>query len=143
MARISTATRESISLGRLDPSSAYNDMPQAISNASTQISNMASEMQEIERKKQEALSTIDMNKSRAEMSMELQTLHDDVVKQHADNPKAAEQAFNDKAPEIKSMYESRFADDVYSQAEFSGISELVYGRARMHFGSWKSAQEVA
>lgn len=142
MARISTAARESISLGRLDPSSAYNDMPQAISNASTQISNMANKIQEIELQKQEALSTIEMNKSHAEMGRDLQTLHDDIEKQYADDPKAAEQAFNDKAQEIKGSYENRFANDVRSQAKFSSISETLYGQARESFNSWKSAQEL-
>lgn len=142
MARISTAARESISMGRLDPSSAYNDMPQAISNASTQISNMANKIQEIELQKQEALSTIEMNKSHAEMGRDLQTLHDDIEKQYADDPKAAEQVFNDKAQEIKGTYENRFANDVRSQAKFSSISETLYGQAREGFSSWKSAQEL-
>lgn len=142
MARISTAARESISLGRLDPSAAYNDAPQTIANASNQISGMANKLQEIENQKQEYLSTIEINKSHAEMNRDLQTLSDDVQKQYADDPKAAESVFHQRASEIKANYEGRFNNDLRSQAKFSSISETLYGEAQNSFSTWKSTQEL-
>lgn len=149
MARISTDTSEAISLGRIDTSSAYNEGPQVLNTVANQVSGLANKVQdlqqqkqEIEQQKQDALATVDMNKSHAEMAEELQGLQLDTEKQFADDPKAAEQDFNSKATDIKARYDDRFAYNDKYGATFSNVSEDLFGQSKLHFDSWKSAQEV-
>lgn len=149
MGRLPKAVQQTVTLDRINPNVAFTDTPNMLASISNSANNLSNallqkkqEYRAVEEEKQKMLSTIDMNKSHAEMGRRIQVLQKDVEKNYADKPVEGQQYFTTEVAKIKQEYDDKFSDDLYAQSRWSGISESVNGEALINIDSWKSSQQT-
>lgn len=149
MGRLPKAAQQAISLGRVDPGSAFTGTPDMLAGIVSSADRLAGniiqkkrEYEEVEEQKQQALSTIKMNRAVVDMSREMDALHDKIAMDYQGNPATGEEVYRKSAEEIRAKYENEYAEDPRLLAQFSGVSSGVMRNFDSKVGSWKSSQEI-